>query len=292
MPTALVICRLLHFAATMLLFGATAFLWALVPAGLARELSAPVRRFAGAAIVVAALTALAWLALEAGEMGEGWGDSVNPETLSAVAFETTFGQVWLWRIALALALAGALAIGRHGRLAFIVPASALLLASLGLVGHAAMQEGLVGALHRVNHSIHLLCAGAWLGGLPALILCLRRCRDSRFRSDAGVALRRFSGLGHFVVALVVLTGVVNAALTLEDWPLDVSSPYVRLLALKIALVAGMIGLALVNRYVLTPRIKDQSGAALRALSINSMVEVGLGVAVLATVSIFGTLTPA
>ena len=291
MPTALIICRLLHFAATMLLFGASGFLWALAPAGLAHELAGPVRRMAGGAIVVAAVTAFAWLALEAGEMGEGWSDSVNPETLSAVAFETAFGQVWLWRMGLALILVIALATGRSDRWAFVVPAAALLLASLGLVGHAAMQSGLIGALHRLNHGVHLLCAGAWLGSLPPLIFCLMRYGDPRLRSEIGLTLRRFSGLGHFVAALVVLTGIVNTAWTLGAWPVDFSSPYQMLLAMKIAIVAAMLVMALVNRYILTPRIKGQTGAALRAIAINSVAEIGLGIAALALVSIFGTLAP-
>jgi len=141
MPTALVLCRLLHFAATMQLFGANVFVWALVPAGLARELTGPMRRMTAAAIVVAAITAFAWLALESGQMGEGWGDVLNPAALGAVSFETAFGRVWLWRLAIALALVVALAMGGRERLAFLVPASALLLASLGLVGHATLQSG-------------------------------------------------------------------------------------------------------------------------------------------------------
>jgi putative copper resistance protein D len=291
MPTALIFCRFAHFAATMLLFGAGAFVWALAPEEMARELAGPMRRMAAAAIIVAAVTALAWFALEAGQMGDGWGDTVNPDTLSAVAFETDFGEVWLWRIGLALVLVGALCVRRHDRWAIIVPVSALLLASLGLVGHAAMRDGALGALHRLNHAIHLLCAGAWLGALPPLVLCLKRCGDLRLRSAAGVALRRFSGLGHFLVALVVLTGVVNTMLTLGRWPDDFSSLYQTLLVAKIVLVGAMIGLALVNRYILTPRVKEQSGAALRALAVSSIVEIGLGVIVVALVSVFGTLAP-
>jgi len=290
--TALVICRFSHFAATMLLFGASAFLWALVPAGLARELAGPVRRMAAAAIVVAAVSALAWLALEAGLMSESWAAMVDPEVLSAVSFDTAFGCVWLWRLGLALVLLAALALGRRDRFGFIALTAALLLASLGLVGHAAMQTGPTGALHRLNHAVHLLAAGAWLGGLAPLALCLRR-RDgeARLRADAAVALRRFSGLGHFAVALVVATGAVNTALTLGAWPTYFSSPYQALLAAKIAIVAAMIGIALFNRYVLTPRIEKQPRAALRALTISSLAEVALGLVALALVSVFAILAP-
>jgi putative copper resistance protein D len=288
---ALAICRLLHFAATMLLFGAGAFVWALVQAPLSKAIARPIRRLVAAAIVVAAVTAIAWLALEAGQMGEGWRDSLDPEAIGAVAFDTAFGRVWIWRIALALILLVALALGRHDRWLFVVPASALLLASLGLVGHAAMQSDVEGALHRVNDSVHLLCAGAWLGGLPPLILCLRHHADARLRADAGVALRRFSGLGHFVVALVVLTGGINAALTLGKWPLDFSSPYQRLLVAKVAIVAIMITLALVNRYVLVPRIRNGAGGPVRALTINSVAEIALGAVALALVSVFAMFAP-
>ena len=52
-------------------------------------------------------------------------------------------------------------------------ASGALLASLGLVGHAAMQTGAEGVLHRMNHAVHLLTAGAWLGGLIPFAMCLR-----------------------------------------------------------------------------------------------------------------------
>ncbi|MGA2793914.1 MAG: copper homeostasis membrane protein CopD [Roseiarcus sp.] len=292
MLTALVICRLSHFAATMLLFGASVFLWALVPAGLARELAGPVRRMIAAAIVVAAVSALAWLALEAGLMSEGWAETVDPSDVGAVAFDTAFGRVWLGRIGLTLVLAAGLTIGRRDRFGFIALTAALLLASLGLVGHATIQTGLLGALHRLNHAVHLLAAGAWLGGLPPLVLCLRRHDgEARLRAEAAATLRRFSGLGHFVVALVVLTGVANTALTLGVWPTDFSSPYQTLLAAKIAIVAAMIGIALFNRYVLTPRIKTEPAAALRALTIASLAEVALGLVALALVSVFAILAP-
>ncbi len=148
MLTALVICRLAHFAATMLLFGASAFVWALAPVGLARELAGPTRRMIVAAFVIAALSAVAWLALEAAQMGDGWADMLNPDVLGAVAFDTAFGRVWVCRLALVMVVAGTLAIGRRDRFGAIALIAALLLASLGLVGHATMQAGAVGALHR------------------------------------------------------------------------------------------------------------------------------------------------
>ena len=57
--------------------------------------------------------------------------------------------------------------------------AALQLASLGLVGHAAMQAGGFGALHRANDALHLLATGTWFGGLPMFALSLNAYRDPR-----------------------------------------------------------------------------------------------------------------
>ncbi len=74
-------------------------------------------------------------------------------------------------------------------------------------------------------------------------------------------------------------------------PLPPATPYRALLDVKIAIVAVMISLALVNRYALAPRISRSAGAfaALRAIT---MLNVGLGAIVVALVSAFALLDPA
>ena len=286
------VCRLAHFAATMLLFGASAFVGALAPAGLARDLAAPVRRIVAAAIIVAAISALAWLGLEAGSMGEGWDDVVNPDMVAGVLTDTAFGQVWRWRLGLILIFLLALATGRHDRWPYIAPAAALLLASLGLAGHAIMQTGAIGALHQVNDALHLLVAGAWVGGLVPFILCLNRFDDPALRAEAVRATRRYSTWGHLVVALVVLTGIGNVALTLHFAPIPFASPYQTLLDAKIVMVAVMIATALFNRYVLVPRLNGDAVHAAAALKFSSVAEVAHAFVVVALVSAFGLLQPA
>jgi hypothetical protein len=49
---------------------------------------------------------------------------------------------------------------------------------------------------------------------------------------AQAALQRFSGLGHFAVAIVIATGLVNGWLLLRDTGIDVTSPYQGLLLAK------------------------------------------------------------
>ena len=87
----------------------------------------------------------------------------------------------------------------------------------------------------------------------------------------------------------IVTGVVNVALT-SGLPLPATTPYRMLLAVKLALVAIMIVIALVNRYVVAPRLKPE-GSALRILMSTSLAEVALGAAVIALVSLFALLDP-
>jgi copper resistance protein D len=291
MEAALALCRFVHFLSAMALFGFYAYVALFATPGTARELSPAARRGAAVAIPLALASALAWLALEAAAMSDAWSGLVDPEALRGVLTDTDFGLVWLGRLVVALALLGALAIARQGPSPFITLASGLLLASLALVGHAAMQNGALGALHRANHAAHLLATGAWLGGLPPFALCLRACRDPALRGEALLAMRRFSFWGQFDVALVVLTGAVNIALTSGAPPLSLSTPYRTLLAAKIALVAAMIVIALFNRYVLTPRLKQGERATEAMMMKTSIAEVVLGAVVVALVSVFGLLDP-
>ena len=103
--------------------------------------------------------------------------------------------------------------------------SAALLASLGLVGHAAMQTGAEGVLHRANHAVHLMAAGAWIGGLVPFAMCLRAYERDDLRKDAVRAMAGFSFWGQLIVAAIVLTGVVNIALTSHRPPIPPTTPY-------------------------------------------------------------------
>jgi putative copper resistance protein D len=169
-------------------------------------------------------------------------------------------------------------------------AAALTLASLGLIGHAAMQSGPIGWLHRTNLALHLLGGGFWLGGLLPLLAALRLLGETSLRADAVTALQRFSVIGHGAVALVVITGAGNALLILGTRLFNPFSAYQQLLAAKIVLVSLMIGVALVNRYWLVPRLRQGPDAG-RALVRNSLAELALGGVVIALVSFFGLLDP-
>lgn len=275
----------------MLAFGMSAYLWAYAPEGLRLALSPIARRLALIASLVALVTAIVWLQLESASMADEWSAATDPEAIGSVLADSAFGHVWAAHLVLAAALVAVVVFGPSARWAATSLVSGALLASLGLVGHAAMQTGAEGVLHRANHAVHLLTTGAWIGGLVLFAMCLRAYERDDLRKDSVAAMTGFSFWGQFIVAAIVLTGVVNIALTSGRPPIPPTTPYRALLVAKVILVAIMISLALFNRFVLAPRLKA-SARALAALRLTCAAEIALGSLVVALVSVFALLDPA
>jgi copper resistance protein D len=290
MESALVVCRTVHYTSVLLVFGACVFQAGLATDDLASHLEVAMRRWLATGAALALLSALGWLALVSGEMGRGWPEVTNPAVWLAVLGDTEFGEVWTWHLLLAAALAVLVLLrGRTAhRLAAL--AASLAAASLGLVGHAVMPEGPAGLFSRASQVLHLWAGGFWLGALVPLLWCLARIADPAQRNETMIALRRFSAFGHLAVATVILTGIANTAFILKRMPTDLASPYQRLLLIKAAAVAGMVALALANRYVLVPRWRKDPDAV-KWLRILTSAELVLGLGAVAIVSWFGTLNP-
>lgn len=285
---ALALVRLCFDAAAIAAYGVSGFIACIAPKRLGQAIAASSNFLIVAASSFAVLSTLAWLPIEAAMIGDSWQSAVDRSTLSALC-DTAIGKAWLVRLALSLLLMTAL----PWRSASIVrlPLSGLLLASLALTGHANMDEGTRGVLHILNDALHLLAGGAWLGSLLALPGCLARLRDPAFCTEAKTALRRFSSAGHLAVALVIATGIVNTVLVLGRWPTDFTSTYQMLLATKIAFVAAMTGLALMNRYIFVPRMLTQPDRAIIQIRNGTYAELALGAGVLALVAFLGILDP-
>lgn len=164
-----------------------------------------------------------------------------------------------------------------------LPLIALLLATLAPVGHGAMLDGLSGQLLILNQVVHLVCVGAWLGGLLVLVLILRQ--PKRFALEP--ILRRFSGVGYGLVTGLLMTGLINVrVLTGQLWPTPLFDGFALILLIKVMLVLGMLALALLNRLRL-----ERCDERLGSLKSSVMLEWLLGVSAVAAVSLLGTLPP-
>jgi copper resistance protein D len=284
MRDATVVIRFIQFAAAMLAFGTAAFRVYVpeVGADFARWLAGVIRL----AAVVAFLASLAMVPVTAADMAASADAALDPRTLSTVLFATQFGHAWCWHLGFALALI-ILAFWRATGLTLVV--AGLGLASLGFVGHASDMEGLSRLGHELNQAVHLLAAGAWLGGLWPLHALLRRARPDDPAIASGVA--HFSKMGYVAVGLIAATGVVNACMLVGSFGALFRTAYGRLLSFKIALYLVMVAIALVNRLALAPRLAADAAAPAR-LARSVAVEQALGLAVLAAVSVLGTWPPA
>jgi len=300
----LITARFLHFAAVMGLFGLALFPLYSYPASsnppLAR-LSRWLRTSLWCSALLALVSALAWgwfavAAMTGTMMGAG------AESLLTVLRETSFGQVWVARLAL---VAGLLTLMRRRSNEHpdwtIMLLAALLLVSLALVGHTNTSDGVLWVVHMSVDGAHLLAAGAWSGGLLALAYLLtlaRRCPSLEHTAHAVTALARFSGMGYAAVATLIGSGLVNAWVLVGSPRNLITTPYGQLLLVKLCLFAGMLALAAQNRFRLVPRLQRwkqgsmPAEAPLRVLRRNVLIEQTLGVLIVLIVAWLGTLPPA
>lgn len=279
--------RFIHFISLIVAFGCVLYgaWWA--PVALRRLMMQrfyPLMRYL---LSASALSALLMLMAQGGLMGNGWPDVWQPAIWQAVA-GTQFGGVWVWQILLAfVALAVVwLTPRRPGRLLLVLFCAQLLL--LAGVGHAAMNDGWLGIVQRTNHALHLFCVASWFGGLLPFIYCLRLAQG-RWRQAAICTMMRFSRYGHLAVAGAIASGVVNALLI--QGGLISTSPWGRMLLFKCALVAAMVAIALVNRYVLVPRMSAGGTRAEQLIVRTTQIEIALGALALFAVSLFATWEP-
>lgn len=274
----------------MSLAGGSLYTALMAPARFRGHLTQRFRLLLSCSALISLLTAVLLLAVQTALMGEGWQDVLRPEIWQAV-WQTHFGQVWQWQLAAALLGAAALLLKGRLRQQLLLLSGAGQLAGLAFVGHAAMLDGVMGFLQRSNQIVHLLSAAFWAGGLLPVAMLMQDARQMTTRYDAIRTLMRFSRYGHLAVALVVISGVINALLLL-GWPPGSFQLYSRLLLIKTLLVMLMCAVALFNRYWLVPRFQRSGENAQHAFLLTTLGELVLSALVLLLVSWFATLEPA
>ncbi|MGH7033051.1 MAG: CopD family protein, partial [Stellaceae bacterium] len=252
MDVPLVLVRAIHFAAQLSLLGFLAFpLLIAAPAHLRNGEALPLglrRRYrAGVwlSLAAASLSAVPWLFLVAREISVETGrDLLTGGVLGTLLSDTQFGQVWSWRALLLVALWPCLALRRGIRIrdGFALALAAALVAATALQGHAGAEGGLAGMLRAGADAAHLLAAGGWVGTLVPLALLLQRARHESERGGSIMAAgaTAFSRLGLACVAILLVTGLVNAWFLVGSFASLVGTAYGRLLLVKLALVASML----------------------------------------------------
>jgi copper transport protein len=272
-----------------------------------------------AAAVAGTLAALLALALQAATAaGTSLWAAVDD---TREVLDTRFGVVWGLG-AVAWVLAGVLAAARPAAVPALRPATVgaagsalpgpgawtaalavplLTLALLpGLGGHAGVQDP-VAVLLPAN-VLHVLAAGAWIGGIAVLVLALpaaTRLLESADRTRLLAAtLARFSTVALVSVAALLTGGIVQSLLELgavnDLW----DTAFGRAIAIKAALVLVLLGLGALNRRHTIPRLQraasegESPGATGVLLRRTLRAEVALGVAALAVTGALAGYPPA
>lgn len=292
MENALILTRFAHFAAVMSLFGASLFpLYA--HCGNCLPVTSLLRRGAPPAAIVALVSAVAWLLLEGALMSGDPHGYENASVLKTVLHSTVFGHIWQGRLVLLIVLTGFAFLMRQasGFYAWGLAAlSGLAVATLAGVGHGAMGVGRDAWIHLGNQAAHMLAASVWVGGLTALVALAIGPTDHEALVGA---LKRFSAVGLTVVLIILASGLLNAWFLVGSVNALFTTPYGHVLLIKLAFFTAMIGLALYNRLALLPRLAGaDDSVTLLLLKRSVAIEQACALAVVAAVSVLGTMEPA
>jgi copper resistance protein D len=299
--------RAIHFAATTIVTGTLVFRTVVANPALRSEQAAkePFRaqalRVAWIGLAITGLSGVIWLLLQAASMsGLPLREAATAEVLATVLNDTQFGLVSEVRAAFAIVLVACLAFDRLPLAHWLALAAALgLAAAIAWTGHAGSTPDAIDNIHLAADALHVLAVATWIGGLVSLVLLLAAISEIPALPGAMLAhdaARRFSALGMLSVAILVLSGIVNAWILVGSFHALLVTEYGRILILKVVIFAFMLGFAAVNRFWLTPRLAASPGSeqleSLRRLKRNSVIEIALGLAIFVVVGVLGTQHPA
>jgi len=256
----------LHLAAGVLLTGALFMLLLAGPptASGARRWDRATMRWSLLLVLLAVACGIAWLLARTAVFENRPHAALEARAVWHAAMDTWAGLVWLTRLGLLTVLGAFLAtradveqkwnwIGARGE-ALLLAALALGLASAS--SHAAaISPGTASAV--LADTAHLLAAGCWVGGLGALGLLLwAACRDAGADAlpYAARAARRFSRAALIAMLVLIGSGVMSATAEVDSIPGLIGTGHGRLLLGKLAILAAILAVAVVNRTRVLPAL--------------------------------------
>lgn len=203
----------------------------------------------------------------------------------------------IWRIgatstrgfSMAIALPGTallfLGLRRAGRLLLAVLGAILALAGFMVSGHAATTDPVW--LMAPAMGVHVLTVAFWIGSLAPLFAII----GAQAPALAARAVVRFSRVAMVGVGLLLLAGVALAVVQVRDPAALLMPGYGLMFSAKLALVAGLLLLALYNKQRLTPALERGEPAASSKLRGSIAIEMGAVVGILVITAMLGTVPP-
>ncbi|MFB6451959.1 copper resistance CopC/CopD family protein [Bradyrhizobium tunisiense] len=192
-----------------------------------------------------------------------------------VAFATSAGPALMVALAAMLSAWMALRSAWYARaLAMIAFISVGL--SLAMTGHAATAPP--ETLTRPAIFLHGLGVAFWIGALAPLVALVSKPTTATLP-----IVNRFSRIAALAVSVLALTGLALAIVQLEKPGALVATSYGLILSTKLVLVSGLLALAALNRFRLTPVLaRNETGTP--ALKRSILLESAVALAILAVVA--------
>jgi putative copper export protein len=200
------------------------------------------RRLAQGALGLALVASLTRLAAEASLMPES---PVGMRAMWEVARDTSWGHGWLLGAAGIIVAALGFVVARRTTAGWVIAATGAVALTLSqsLTGHAGAETDRLTVSITAN-TIHLLTAGAWIGGLISVVLAglpvLRRQGETAGRVAGSSMVRAYHDIAFPSAILVALTGLANTWLRIGGFGALWSSAYGRVLVTKIALFLTLL----------------------------------------------------
>ena len=290
----------MHFVALAIVFGSASFWVAAAPGAMSgapafAHARAATLRLIRIAAPVAAVSGVAWLAGTIAYATGGLASLGDPAMLHVFFFETPFGGPALLRLALLGSLSAVAVVSMRptALAAACVVIGAALLVSQAWLGHAAEGgDTAYGAAMIATYAVHVVATAFWVGGLPPLAFAVAGAQHGS--APLHELLRRYSTAATVAVVLILASGAANTAFhdggslaTLR------STTYGAVLLTKVSLVAIMLVLAAVNRFVLMPRLRaaPDGGTTLRRLRLSLGLDLLAAVLVLGAAAVLGITPP-
>jgi putative copper export protein/mono/diheme cytochrome c family protein len=285
--------RGLHIAALVSLVGTLVFLTLVAPSAMSEcTIEAPVLRLrllrlARISVAFALIFGIAWLTVESAVIAGVDSVAMTFHALPVVASRTQFGQ---WLLVRGILLLLALPFLRRWRPGNVVAAivAAAALAVQPMLGHAGALGGSVGTTLILSEILHLLAAGAWLGGLLPLFITI----GTLPHIAAAKACRNFTPVGLIAVLLLAGTAVVQVMQFMGGLPGLLGTGYGQVALIKLGLFAVLLGLAALNRLALTDRLAGSApDTARRHMRVSVALEMVLGLLVVITAGFLASHSP-
>ena len=292
--------RWVNFTALILVAGAVAFRFGVLERGrallgepLSTSVDDGVRRLALISAAVVILSNILRLWLQFGSI-HGPERFFEGDLLSALLLKGGWGNAWIAQTIASIAFLIAVAIktdDRSDSWYSAIPFAVVTAASPAFSGHAAAVQQMA-IVPILDDAIHVIAASAWLGTLAYLMFAAmpRVLRDEDGFVKLGGLVNIFSPLALVMAGIATFTGALNAFIHINAFAEFWTTPYGRLLALKIGLVILTMTMGAYNWRVVRPALGTE--VATQDLKRSARSEIAMGaIIVIITALLVATPTP-